>query len=129
MKKFFCLISVTSAFAMAVSAAATSDKLTPSQEIDSLIGKGYKTHKIKPNDPAPDAVLVRRLYLDIVGRIPTKAETEAFLSSKDPGKAGKLISELIESEGFVNHWFNYWADVLRLNRTDGSQIPHSLSAH
>ena len=119
MKKFFCLFSVASAFAMAVSAAATSDKYksTPSQEIDSLIEKGYKTHKVKPNDPAPDAVLVRRLYLDIVGRIPTKAETEAFLSSKDPGKAGKLISELIESEGFVNHWFNYWADVLRLNRT------------
>lgn len=90
---------------------------TPSQQIDALIEAGYKKHGVEPNEPAPDSVLVRRIYLDIAGRIPTKDEAAAFIGSKAPGKSAKLIQQLLASEGYTNHWFNYWADLLRINRT------------
>ncbi len=108
-------------------AGSLDDAAIPSQKIDALIGKGYSEHEVTPNEPASDEVMVRRFYLEIVGRIPTKEETTAYLTSTDPAKSQNLISELLASEGYVNHWFNYWADVLRLNRTaNNSQFvaPH-----
>ena len=121
-----CFVAALGA-GVALPAAASTEDDTPSQHIDALIEKNYAAHGVTPNEPASDEVLVRRLYLDLVGRIPTKAEAEAYLASKDTGKAGKLIGELLASEGYVNHWFNYWADVLRVNRTaNNSQLiaPH-----
>lgn len=57
---------------------------------------------------------MRRIYLDVVGRIPTKAEAVAFLESKDATKRQKLIDQLLNSDGYVQHAFNFWADVLRV---------------
>jgi hypothetical protein len=96
----------------ALTAAASPDQPAASAAIDALVEKNYALHGVTPNEPAPDWVLVRRLHLDIAGRIPTRAETEAYLESSDPGKASKLIGELLGSEGYVNHWFNFWADLL-----------------
>ena len=126
MKTFLALFSAILAGEFSVATAAT-DTLTPSQQIDALIEKGYAAHEVKPNEFASDAVMVRRFYLDIAGRIPTKAEAEAYIASQDSDKASKLVGELLSSEGYVNHWFNYWADVLRLNRNannSGFVAPH-----
>lgn len=120
---FFVLLS---GFAPLLAVPA-GEAVSPSQKIDALIEKGYSEHGVIPNDPAPDEVMVRRFYLEIIGRIPTKDEAEAYLISNDPEKARQLISELLASEGYVNHWFNYWADVLRVNRTannSGFVTPH-----
>lgn len=127
MKTLSALFSAAFVLGAALLANASTEELTPSQQIDALIENNYAAHNVTSNEPAPDAVLVRRLYLDIAGRIPSKAETEAFLAAKDPGKTGKLIGDLLASEGYVNHWFNYWADILRVNRTaNNSQFvaPH-----
>jgi Protein of unknown function (DUF1549) len=56
---------------------------------------------------------VRRVYLDVVGTIPTFRQTNRFLESKEPEKRAKLIDELLDSEGYASHFFNYWADILR----------------
>lgn len=125
--KLFLSLSFAIVAGCVVSVAAPAEKLSPSQQIDALIEKGYAAHKVTPNEPSADAVLVRRLYLDIVGRIPTRAEAESYLLSKESGKSAKLISELLAGEGYVNHWFNYWADLLRVNRNaNNSQFvaPH-----
>ena len=126
-----CVLALLSANPFATAAAAetapAAGKLTPSQQVDALIEKGYAAHDVTPNDVAPDSTMVRRIYLDIVGRIPTKSEAESYLASTDDDKAGKLVGELLASEGYVNHWVNYWADLLRLNRTaNNSQVvaPH-----
>ncbi|MFC5455875.1 DUF1549 domain-containing protein [Prosthecobacter fluviatilis] len=88
--------------------------LPESQKIDQLLSKDWEKAGLKPNPPASDEVLVRRLYLDIAGRIPTLEEAQAYISSKDPQKRGKLIDTLLASDGYTSHMFNYWADVLRL---------------
>ena len=89
--------------------------LPESQKIDELLAKGWEKAGVKPNPPASDDVLVRRLYLDIAGRIPTVEEAAAYTKSSDPQKRAKLIDALLASDGHTSHMFNYWADILRLS--------------
>lgn len=88
--------------------------LPESAKIDQLLAQDWNKHGLQANPPASDEIIVRRLYLDIAGRIPTVEETESFLRSNDPQKRAKLIDQLLASDGFTSHMFNYWADVLRL---------------
>ncbi len=96
------------------SASLQAASLPESQKIDQLLSKDWEKAGLKANPPASDEVLVRRLYLDIAGRIPTLEEAQAYMSSKDPQKRAKLIDTLLASDGYTSHMFNYWADVLRL---------------
>lgn len=84
------------------------------EKIDELVGKKLAEQKLQPNAPASDEVFLRRVYLDVIGRVPTKAEALAFLGSTDKGKRGKLINGLLRSDGYVDNFFNYWADLLRV---------------
>lgn len=95
-------------------ATLRSAPLPESQKIDELLAKDWAKSGLKPNPPASDEVLVRRLYLDIAGRIPTVEESQAYLRSSDPMKRMKLIDTLLGSDGHTSHMFNYWADILRL---------------
>src|SRR5262245_3912829 len=59
--------------------------------------------EVSPAAQADDAALVRRLTLDLVGRIPTTAEVDAYVKSADPGKRAKLVDRLIASPAFARH--------------------------
>ncbi|MES2709486.1 MAG: DUF1549 domain-containing protein [Verrucomicrobiota bacterium] len=85
-----------------------------SEKIDTLVEESCKQHKVTMNAPAGEATLVRRLYLDIIGRIPDQEEAKAFLESADPAKRSKLIDQLLASDGYVSHWYNWWSDILRV---------------
>ncbi len=99
---------------LCVTISAHAAALPESAKIDQLLAEDWAKHGLKANPAAPDEVIVRRLYLDIAGRIPTVEETETFLRSNDPQKRTKLIDQLLAGDGFTSHLFNYWADVLRL---------------
>jgi hypothetical protein len=83
------------------------------KKIDGLLAAGWQKQGLKPNAPASDEVFLRRTYLTVIGRIPTPDEARAFYAWQEPGKRAKLIDALLASEGYVHHFFNYWADVLR----------------
>ena len=82
--------------------------------IDSLIKSMYAKHSVEPESLTTDSQFVRRIYLDITGTIPTLQQTRKFLLSKDSEKRTKLIDELLNTEGYVSHNFNYWGNILRL---------------
>lgn len=73
------------------------------QVIDHYIDAQLKAEKVRPAPPAPPAALLRRLTLDLDGRIPTVAETDAFLASADPQKKTQLVDRLLASPCFVRH--------------------------
>jgi hypothetical protein len=85
-----------------------------SAKIDEILVKSWQKQGLTPNAPATDEIFLRRIYLDIAGRIPTTDEATAFLKSTDPQKRGKLIDELLAGDGYVSNFFNYFADILRL---------------
>ncbi len=97
-----------------VSAHAES---TPSERIDAFIDANLAKHQLEPNAKIDDATFLRRAYLSIGGRIPTIEEAEAFHAIAETGKRAELIGELLGSEAFVSHFYNFWADILRM--TDG----------
>ncbi|HEY1083627.1 MAG TPA: DUF1549 domain-containing protein [Prosthecobacter sp.] len=101
-------------FLTATAAAALGAALPEATKIDSLLAADWQKHNLQANPPASDEVLVRRLYLDIAGRIPTVEESREFIQSGDPQKRAKLIDRLLASDGYTSHMFNFWADVLRL---------------
>ena len=74
-----------------------------------------KLPAIKPNPLATDEQFVRRVYLDIAGRIPNFEETTAFLGSRSGTKRAELIDKLLDSDGYVSNMYNYFADMLRIN--------------
>ncbi|MGB0580070.1 MAG: DUF1549 domain-containing protein [Limisphaerales bacterium] len=90
-----------------------------SKKVDQLVNKLLAEQKIKPNKPISDEQFVRRIFLASIGRIPTGPEAAKFLESKDKNKRDKLVDELLNSEGYVSHFYNYWADILRINRRLG----------
>ncbi len=67
-----------------------------------------------PNEMTKDNQFLRRIYLDIAGRIPTFTEAELFLNSRSPNKRAELIDKLLDSEGFSMRMFNYFADLFRV---------------
>ena len=68
--------------------------------------------------PASDADFVRRVYLDLTGRIPTAAEARAFLDDPAPQKRPVLIDRLLASPQFTRHLANVLDVMLNERRAD-----------
>lgn len=102
--------------ASALTAAGVDLKATVGK-IDKLVADDLAKNKLQPNGPASDEVFVRRLYLDVVGRIPTLKETNDFLKDEAKDKRAKLIDTLLASDAYTDNFFNYWSDILRLKST------------
>ncbi len=84
-----------------------------SSRIDAMLEQHWQKKGLQPNPPASDEVFLRRVYLDVIGRIPTLAESRAFFADTSTDKRVRIIDRLLASDGYALHWFNYWADVLR----------------
>ncbi len=112
----------TSAILLLIASIAHGAALPEAAKIDQLLAADWQKNGLQANPPATDDVLVRRLYLDIAGRIPTVAEREEFIGSNDPQKRAKLIDKLLASDGYTSHMFNFWADLLRLTDNTKGRI-------
>src|SRR5436309_15928179 len=91
---------------LALPAAARGDDLLPPDRpmpavIDHYVDALLKADGVTAAPPADDATLVRRLTLDLVGRIPTSAEADAYVTSPEPDKRAKLVDRLMASPAFV----------------------------
>ena len=120
MKRFFTSYLAFVSLSSAVIAAPQVQHAAAAKDIDAILAADWKKHNLKGNPATDDNTFVRRIYLDIIGRIPTTREADAFLSDAATDKRAKLIDKLLASEAYVQHFFNYWADVLRLT-SNGNQ--------
>lgn len=89
------------------------------RQIDGLLAKQLKANGFSSfNEPLPDDLFVRRVYLDIAGRIPTREEFLKFAESGREDKRQALIDDLLLSPGYASNLFNYFADMYRLHASD-----------
>ncbi|MCA9069845.1 MAG: DUF1549 domain-containing protein [Planctomycetaceae bacterium] len=109
--RLFWMISVVAlggSFAPIVVSA--DEKLVPVQQvtakIDGFLESHWSAHKIQPAKPADDAMFLRRVTLDLTGRIPTIRELDEFLANKARDKRRKLIEQLIDGPEFSLHLGN-----------------------
>ncbi|MDB5334880.1 MAG: hypothetical protein JWN70_499 [Planctomycetaceae bacterium] len=91
--------------------------------IDSLIEKNYAKYKVTPNAPLTDEQFVRRVYLTITGRIPTYKQVRTFVIQKDADRHSRLIDTLLNTDDYSSSFYNYWADILRLNERLTNNVP------
>ena len=84
------------------------------QRVNQLVRDYHQAKGTALNPPIGDEEFLRRVYLDIAGRIPSLAEGRAFLHSQASDKRARLIDTLLASEAYVSHTFNWKADQLRL---------------
>ncbi len=84
--------------------------------IDGHVFRKLRQLNILPSEPADDAEYLRRVYLDVIGTLPTPAEARRFLADRDPAKRAKLVDELLGRPEFADLWALRWADLLRVDR-------------
>lgn len=88
----------------------------PISEIDKLVASKLAELKIDPARPCSDVVFFRRVYLDVVGYLPTSDEVRSFLADKAPStdKRAKVIDRLLADERYADYWAMRWGDWLRV---------------
>ncbi|AMV25715.1 hypothetical protein VT84_15060 [Gemmata sp. SH-PL17] len=94
-----------------ITSAAPPDPAALAARVDKHLATGWAGANTKPADTADDATFVRRVYLDLVGRIPTVAEARAFIEDKATDKRAKLIDKLVASGGYTRHAATFWRRI------------------
>jgi hypothetical protein len=95
---------------------ASYPQLAENNFIDTLVSRRLKKLNIAPSEPADDATYLRRVYLDVIGTLPTSAEARRFLADQRSDRRARLVDELVERPEFADYWALKWADLLRVDR-------------
>ena len=89
---------------------------------DHVLAKFWKKKNLPLPMEAADHVMVRRLYLDLTGRLPTVDEAKKYCASQDPKKQSRLAAKLVYSSEFARFWTMRFCDILRVK----SEFPINL---
>ncbi len=95
---------------------------TTTSRIDRLVYNSLKKHSIESAYACSDEVFVRRVYIDVIGTVPSPVEVRSFLGNKKRHKRKLLIDTLLERNEFADYWSLKWCDVLRVK----SEFPINL---
>ena len=108
------------AAALTATGAATTNifecpgAVTPGGQIDKLVLARLAALGIQPAR-CSDAVFVRRVYLDVIGTLPTAQEAREFIQDPDTrNKRRRLVDRLLERDEFADYWAMKWGDILRI---------------
>ncbi len=94
------------------------------EEINKQIEQSWKDYHLAPSKVEDDILWCRRLFLDLLGRIPTFKELQAFAKSEGADKRHQLVNMLLEdskyTEEYAARWANVWTNVL-IGRAGGTE--------
>jgi hypothetical protein len=81
--------------------------------VDQHIFAKLRALRLAPSELCSDSVYLRRVYLDLLGILPTATEARAFLADARPDKRARLVDALLERPEFADWWALKWSDLLR----------------
>ena len=99
-----------------------SDAPMLARQVDAIVDAWHKRQGTRLNPPVDDHTFLRRVHLDVAGRIPSLEETSRYLADPSQDKRARLIDALLDGPGYTSHTYNWKADLLRLI---GNGIPGS----
>src|SRR5687768_10406581 len=90
--------------------------LAQASELDTVIARENQAAGVKlaPAAVVDDNTFLRRIYVDLIGRIPTEAEIREFTALPESGRREKLVERLLADPRFADRWTIFYADMLRL---------------
>ena len=82
--------------------------------VDRILDAYLEQHHVARPAPVDDAAFLRRVYLDIVGQLPSPEVVDAFVQSKELNKRQQVIDKLLaDDQAYAEHWLSFWNDLLR----------------
>ncbi len=93
-----------------------------SQRLDDELSKIWAANGIQPVEKATDAEFMRRLYLDLTGRIPSVSEAEDFLEDPAPNRRERLVDRLLVHRDHATHLAGVWRTILLPDGVDLSRL-------
>lgn len=87
--------------------------------IDAFILSRLQKEQLTPSPQADRRQLIRRVYLDMLGLLPTPEEVESFVANDSPDAYEKLIDRVLASDHYGERWAKHWLDVVRFAESDG----------
>jgi hypothetical protein len=87
--------------------------------IDNFVLEKLNEQKLQPAPEADKSTLLRRVYFDLIGLPPTKAQADKFLADKSSQAYEKVVDELLKSPQFGEKWASWWLDMARYSDTKG----------
>ncbi len=93
-----------------------------SARIDKLINDNLADSNIPPSSRSTDSEYLRRVYLDLAGRVPTAEEAKAFLDSKENDKRTKLVDSLLAGKDHARHLADIWQGLLISKNSDARRV-------
>jgi hypothetical protein len=105
--------------------AATPSALDPAAlaaRVDAHLAAGWSGAGVQPAPRCHDPEFVRRVYLDLAGRIPSVAEVRAFLDDTRADKRRRLVDTLLDGPRYVTHFSRVWRSLLLPEVTTSPQI-------
>jgi len=97
--------------------------------IDELVFKKLTLLGLPPSRPCNDSTFLRRVTIDIAGRIPTIDETTAFLADRRAGKRDAWIDRLVDSDDYADYFANKWSAILRNKRKNDTYKHGTFAFH
>jgi hypothetical protein len=82
----------------------------------------WQANGIRPVGPATDAEFMRRVFLDLTGRVPSVSEVQEFLEDLDPNRRNALVDRLLEHRDHATHLAAVWRDILLPSEVDLSRL-------
>ena len=127
MVRFGGKVSVCS---VSVPLGAPVDTLPPVKNfIDQHVFANLKQIGIPPSPICDDSTFLRRVSLDIGGRLPTLEETKAFIADKAPDKRDRAVEALLNSPDYADFFANKWTALLKNQRTEAADITANFAFH
>lgn len=121
---------MVSVFSASIPLGAPVENLPPAKNfIDELVFANLKRIGVPPSSICDDATFLRRVSLDIAGRLPTAEEAKAFLASKEPDKRDRLIETLLNSPDYADYFASKWAMLLHNKRDATTDITANFAFH
>ena len=119
-----------SVYSASVPLGALVENLPSSKNfVDEQVFANLKALGIPPSTVCDDATFLRRVTLDIGGRLPTEEEATAFHASQDAGKRDKVIDDLLRSPDYADFFANKWTALLKNRRDDASDTVSNFAFH
>ena len=84
-----------------------------------LAAELVKLGQTSDGNPIPDDQFIRRVYLDVIGQLPSPADIREFMAEPSPTKRGKLVDRLLALPQFGENWGRYWHDAISYRNTAG----------
>ena len=117
-------------FTAAVPLGSPVEKLPVEKNfVDKHVFANLKAIGIPPSEVCDDAIFLRRVTLDIAGRLPKEKETTAFMENTSADKREQVIDRLLWSPDYADFFAGKWTPLLKNRRDDASDITSNFAFH